>query len=340
MEQIALTLAAKQTVHPIYVGAQARLHLHKWADLSCKTLILTDDGVPSVHVETIAAQCSHPIVMTVAQGEGAKSFSVFSDVCEMLLSHKFGRNDLLISVGGGVIGDLGGFCAASYMRGIRFINIPTTSLSQIDSSIGGKTAINVHGVKNIVGAFYQPELVVVDSDFLDTLPRRHVNNGLVEAVKSGLIADSTLFTLFEQENPYEHLNEIIKRSLHVKQHVVETDPEEKGLRKILNFGHTIGHGVESVYGLSGLLHGEAVAVGMMPMIGNDFLRERVARVFRKIEIDPYKPYDIKQVLEAATRDKKAQGGTVSVIVVDEPGKAVVETISFERLAQIMQEGHQ
>lgn len=340
MEQIALTLAAKQTVHPIYVGAQAHASLHEWADLSCKTLILTDDGVPRAHVEAIASQCSNPVIMTVLQGEGAKSFSVFSDVCEMLLSHKFGRKDLLISVGGGVIGDLGGFCAASYMRGIRFINIPTTSLSQIDSSIGGKTAINVHGVKNIVGAFYQPELVIVDPDFLHTLPRRHLNNGLVEAVKAGLIADSALFDLFEQENPYDHLTEIIKRSLHVKQHVVENDPEEKGLRKILNFGHTIGHGVESVYGLSGLLHGEAVAVGMMPMLGSDSLRERVARVFEKIEIDPYKPYDIDQVLEAATRDKKAQGGTVSVIVVNEPGEAIIESISFDRLAQIMREGHQ
>lgn len=237
--------------------------------------------MPEEHVRTVMEQCANATVMTVQHGEGAKSFPVFEDVCRKLLALKFGRRDLLIAVGGGVVGDLGGFAAACYMRGIRFVNMPTTSLSQIDSSIGGKTAINLDGVKNSIGAFYQPELVVADPDVLSTLPRRHLNNGLVEAVKAGLIGDAALFSLFEETDVYSRIDEIIYRSLCVKKRVVEQDEKETGLRKTLNFGHTIGHGVESVYGLSGLLHGESVAVGMLPMIGNSALRERVRKDFQK-----------------------------------------------------------
>ena len=234
-----------------------------------------------------------------------------------------------------IIGDLGGFAAACYMRGIRFVNMPTTSLSQIDSSIGGKTAINLDGVKNSIGAFYQPELVVADPDVLSTLPRRHLNNGLVEAVKAGLIGDAALFSLFEETDVYSRIDEIIYRSLCVKKRVVEQDEKETGLRKTLNFGHTIGHGVESVYGLSGLLHGESVAVGMLPMIGNSALRERVRKVFKKIEVNPDMPYDPDAVYEAVTRDKKTHGDAISIICVDEPGKAEIREVKTASLYALL-----
>ncbi len=318
--------------YSVFLGRGDFSGLSRFTDLNGKMLILTDDGVPVRHVKTVYEQCAGAEVMTVGKGEGAKSFPVFEDVCRKLLSCKFGRRDLLIAVGGGVIGDLGGFAASCYMRGIRFINMPTTSLSQIDSSIGGKTAINLDGVKNSIGTFYQPELVVADPEVLSTLPRRHLNNGLVEAVKAGLIGDAGLFSLFEEtDDVYSRLDEIIYRSLCVKKRVVEQDEKEAGLRKILNFGHTIGHGVESVYGLSGLLHGEAVAVGMLPMIGDEGLRRRVRAVLQKIGVNPDMPYDADAVYEAITRDKKTHGAFISTIRVDCPGKAricEVETASL------------
>lgn len=330
-----LQLDLKPKGYSVFLDRGDFSHLSCFTDLNGKILILTDDGVPEEHVRTVMEQCANAAVMTVQHGEGAKSFPVFEDVCRKLLALKFGRRDLLIAVGGGVIGDLGGFAAACYMRGIRFVNMPTTSLSQIDSSIGGKTAINLDGVKNSIGAFYQPELVVADPDVLSTLPRRHLNNGLVEAVKAGLIGDAALFALFEETDVYSRIDEIIYRSLCVKKRVVEQDEKETGLRKTLNFGHTIGHGVESVYGLSGLLHGESVAVGMLPMIGSGALRERVRAVFKKIEVNPDMPYDPDAVYEAVTRDKKTHGDSISIICVDEPGKAEIREVKTASLYALL-----
>lgn len=165
---------------------------------------------------------------------------------------------------GGVVGDLAGFAAAQLYAGRYVHQRPTTTLSQIDSSIGGKTAINLAGTKNTVGAFYQPSLVVADPDTLKSLPERHFINGLAEAVKAGLIADEGLFELFETEDAHEKIEEIVYRSLVMKKNVVERDEREAGLRATLNFGHTLGHAIESANHLGGLYHGECVALGMLP----------------------------------------------------------------------------
>ena len=234
-------------------------------NLDRKVFILTDDGVPAQYAETVAGQCREPHIHTVAHGEGSKSFAVLEELLTQMLELGFTRGDCVCSVGGGVVGDLGGFTAACYMRGIDFYNIPTTILSQVDSSIGGKTAVNLGGVKNIVGAFWQPRKVLIDPDTLDTLSDRQKSSGLAEAVKAGLIADPVLFAMFEDYAaggaPLD-LEKVIAASLMVKKNVVEQDERESGVRKILNFGHTIGHGIESV---TGLLHGECVAMGMIPM---------------------------------------------------------------------------
>lgn len=213
--------------------------------------ILTDSGVPEQYAKTVLAQCPNGMVYTVPQGEASKSLKVYGQVLQAMLEFNMTRKDLLVAVGGGVVGDLGGFCAASYMRGIDFVNCPTTTLSQIDSSIGGKTAIDLGETKNIVGAFWQPKVVLVDFDALATLPRRHFVNGLAEAIKAGLIADPELFALFECEHPEENIERIIYRSLRVKKNVVENDEHEQGQRACLNFGHTIGHGIEAVKGVRG-----------------------------------------------------------------------------------------
>lgn len=303
---------------------------------SRKVLIVTDAGVPRASVEEIRAQLPGSEIFTAPQGESAKSFPVLTSICTRLLELRFTRRDLILAFGGGVVGDLAGFAAACYMRGIDFVNIPTTTLSQIDSSIGGKTAINLAGVKNCIGAFHQPRLVLVDTAQLRTLPPRHFRNGLVEAVKAGLIGDPALFELFEREDWESHIEEIIRRSLEVKRRVVEADETEQGLRRILNFGHTIGHGIESIYGLEGgkpdgLLHGEAVARGILPMIEEPALRDRTRRVLEKLQQDCTWDYDKQRVFDVITCDKKSNGSTISIVKVPSLGEARIEEIPMEAI---------
>lgn len=351
-----LRMDLDENSYDVIVERGALAQLSRFTDLSRKALIVTDDGVPAEYVRMVAQQYPSSTIVTVGHGEGAKSFPVFQALCEKLLEKKFSRKDVVVAVGGGVIGDLAGFAASAYMRGIGFINIPTTSLSQIDSSIGGKVAINHNGVKNCIGAFHQPELVVVDSNTLATLPTRHRHNGLVEAVKAGLLGDSGLFELFETPNPDDHLEEIILRSLAVKQVVVEKDEKEQGLRKFLNLGHTIGHGLEGVYGLEdsmaavkdtvcgnnelqggvctaepALLHGEAVAIGILPMLDSPELRERTEAIFQKLGIATKMNYDPDAVYEVMTMDKKGSGKNITIVRVREPGEAYLMDIPMEQL---------
>ena len=235
-----------------------------------------------------------------------------------MLNHGFSRKDCVVAVGGGVVGDLSGFAASAYMRGIDFYNIPTTLLSQIDSSIGGKTAINFGGVKNIVGAFYQPKKVIIDPDLLKSLPPRQISNGLAEAVKMALTSDPELFDIFEKGNIEDQIDEIIIRSLNVKKNVVEQDEKEAGLRKILNFGHTVGHGIEACSGDELLYHGECVALGMLPMC-SDSIRERVLTVLNKCNLWRTPEYDWDKIADAAFHDKKADGDSVTVTMVETIG---------------------
>ena len=257
-----------------------------------------------------------------------------------MLAFGMDRKDLLVSVGGGVVGDLGGFCAASYMRGIDFVNCPTTVLSQVDSSIGGKTAIDLGETKNIVGAFWQPKVVLVDFDTLKTLPRRQVVNGLAEALKTGIIGDPQLFALFECEHPEDNIEQIVYRSLKFKKKIVEQDEREGSVRACLNFGHTIGHGIEAVKGIkgrrtTGLFHGECVALGMLPMIESKALQKRVRGVYRRLGLPTRTAYDKEKVLAEMLHDKKAQGGQITIIKVPGLGCWRAETIPVEGLRPLL-----
>ncbi len=210
--------------------------------LNRKVMIITDEGVPRAYAETIAKQCKEAYIKVVPCGEGSKSLQTAEEILTEMLNQQFSRKDCVVAVGGGVVGDLGGFVASLYMRGVDFYNVPTTVLAQVDSSIGGKTAVNLAGIKNIIGAFYQPKAVLIDPDTLDSLPERQIVNGLMEAIKMGATSDKELFNLFLYKDWKKHLDLIIEKDLLVKKYVVEQDEKESHLRKILNFGHTIGHG--------------------------------------------------------------------------------------------------
>ena len=287
-------------------------------DLARRVLVVTDTGVPAAYAEAVLGASKEGHFCTVEQGEGSKSFEGLSMILSAMLEGGFSRKDCVVAVGGGVVGDLAGFAASMYMRGIDFYNIPTTLLSQIDSSIGGKTAVNFGGVKNIVGAFYQPKRVLIDPDLLKSLPKRQISNGLAEAIKVALTSDGELFRIFEEESIEEKIDEIILRSLEVKRSVVEKDEKESGLRRVLNFGHTVGHGIESSEGMSALYHGECVALGMLPMCGEG-IRPRVLAVLKKCGLYRALSYDWDKIGRAAFHDKKADGGRVTVVRVDEVG---------------------
>ena len=305
-------------------------HANRHLNLNRRVLVVTDSGVPAEYARAVAAQCKEGVICTVEQGEGSKSIEGFATLLQAMLDHGFSRKDCVVAVGGGVVGDLAGFAASAYMRGIDFYNIPTTLLSQIDSSIGGKTAVNFGGVKNIVGAFYQPKKVLIDPNLLNTLPPRQIANGLAEAVKMALTSDRELFALFERASIADNLDEIILRSLNVKKHVVEQDEKEAGLRKVLNFGHTIGHGIESC---GGLYHGECVALGVLPMCGEP-IRSRVIDVLKKCHLYRTMEYDWDAIAAAMFHDKKADGDTVTVVSVNEIGDFEMKTIPCEEVIEM------
>lgn len=294
-------------------------------DVNRRVLVVTDSGVPAEYARKLAKMCKEPILCTVEAGEASKSLAVFDRILQKMLDNDFSRKDCVAAVGGGMVGDLSGFVASVYMRGIDFYNIPTTLLSQIDSSIGGKTALNFGGVKNVAGTFYQPKKVLIDPGLLKTLPSRQISNGLAEAVKMALTSDKDLFDILENKHLESNLDEIIIRSLNVKKNVVEQDEKERGLRKILNFGHTIGHGIESSEHPSGLYHGECVALGMIPMCG-ETIRTRVIDVLKKCGLYNMIDFDWDTIAKAAFHDKKADGGIVTVTTVQEIGNCELKTM--------------
>ena len=305
----------------------------KLLKLDRKVMIITDEGVPACYAEKIAEQCKEPFVKIVPCGEGSKSLQTAEEILTEMLKYQFSRKDCVVSVGGGVVGDLGGFVASLYMRGIDFYNIPTTVLSQVDSSIGGKTAVNLAGIKNIIGAFYQPKAVLIDPDTLQTLPERQIVNGLVEAIKMGATNDSSLFKLFLEEDWKEHLDAIIEKALMVKKYVVEQDEKESHLRKILNYGHTIGHGFESA-AHGRYLHGECVALGMLYM-SSDEVKTQLLQIYAKLgfKVPAISEFDLDEVKEAITHDKKASNQNCSVVFVSEIGNGQIDEWTMEHLLQ-------
>lgn len=331
-----ITVKSKAQNYDIVLERGALKKAGQLLNLNRKVLVLTDDGVPKIYADSIVGMSKEAIKVTVPFGEKSKSLDSFSNILSIMTENSFTRTDCLVAVGGGVIGDLGGFVASSYMRGIDFYNIPTTVLSQVDSSIGGKTAINFGGYKNIVGAFYPPKKVIIDTEVLCTLPKRQISNGLFEALKMSLTNDKKLFELFEKEDVFEKLDEIIVASLKIKKSVVEADEKEAGIRKVLNFGHTVAHAIESNCNLSGYYHGEAVALGMLPMCSNE-IRGRLSAVLNKIGM-PYKAeVDYDNLFEAIAHDKKMSGDKITVVFVEEIGSYKFEEMTLETLRKRLEE---
>lgn len=287
----------------------------KQLDLTRKVLVVTDSGVPRTCVQTILSQCKEPTLVTIPEGEANKTLTTYETLLKVCLAADLTRGDCVLALGGGMIGDLAGFVAATYLRGIDFYNIPTTLLAMTDSSIGGKTGLNLEGYKNQVGAFYQPTKILIDPDLLATLDDRRIACGYAEILKMALTLDADLF--YRMEDGTAPIEELIRRSIENKASVVGRDEREEDLRRVLNFGHTLGHAIESA-SEGALLHGECVALGMIPMC-SEKLQKRILPLFERYGLPTRYEGDPAPVIEAVVRDKKRRGDTITVVFVKEPG---------------------
>lgn len=311
----------------IYLERGAIKRAKEFFNLERNVLIVTDDGVPQEYAQTVASQCRNAATVVFPQGEVSKNFDTYKSILSALVEGDFTRTDCVVAVGGGVAGDMAGFAAATFMRGIDFYNIPTTVLSQVDSSVGGKTAIDFDGYKNIVGAFHQPKGVIIDPDTLKTLPDRQISNGLAESVKMALTHDGELFDMFESDS--FNIDTVIERSIKIKRAVVEADEKESGLRKVLNFGHTVGHAIES--NTPSLYHGECVALGMLPMCSNA-VRERLMLVLEKLNLPTVTDCDTKKIVDTMSHDKKMAGDMISVVRVESVGTFNIVKLEFTKFS--------
>lgn len=304
-----------------------------------KIFILTDENVNRYYGEKVSRKlrdAGYEVdIFVLPAGEETKNFCTLPKVYNSLLDSNLTRSDLMIALGGGVIGDLAGFVASTYLRGIDFIQIPTSLLAQVDSSVGGKVAVDLEKGKNLVGSFYHPKKVIIDPKVLETLDRRFLIDGMAEVIKYGCIKDKTLFNKLNDMKNYEELINNIDSVIHsccdIKRIVVENDEKDTGERMLLNFGHTIGHAVEQYYNYSKYTHGEAVAIGMYNITA---LSERLeltekgsANKIKDILIKYELPYildiNIEDILDTMNLDKKKLGKILNVIILKEIGKSEI-----------------
>lgn len=308
-----------------------------------RVCIVTDTGVPAAYTEAMARQCECPVVYRFEAGESHKTMDTLTDLLAFLLQNGFDRRDAIVAVGGGVVSDLAGFAAAIYMRGIDFYNVPTTLLAMVDASVGGKTAVDFEGYKNMIGAFWQPRAVLIDTKTLDTLPSRRISDGLAEVIKMAATSDAALFETLEKVDllPAEGeplpraIDDIIARALAIKIAVVESDERERGVRRVLNFGHTLGHAIESLKG-GEYYHGECVALGMIPMCAPE-VRDRLIPLLAKCGL-PTSLCDTperERLLCAISHDKKAQGGEICTVTVPRLGEYQLQMKAADTLADAL-----
>lgn len=321
-----------------------------------KVCIVTDSNVEALYaagVKDVLTPCVKSCeIFTFPAGEENKTLQTVQSLYAFLIEHKFDRKDMLAALGGGVVGDLTGFTAATYLRGVDFIQIPTTLLAQVDSGIGGKTGVDFDAYKNMVGAFYMPKLVYMNLDTLQTLDARQFYSGFAEVMKHGLIKDSkyyewlisNMYEICDREP--ETLLSLVKRSCEIKRSVVEKDPSEQGERALLNFGHTIGHAIEKASGFT-MLHGECVALGCVAAAFISWKKERITMEEYYEIRDMFVPFnlpisadnlDIAQIIELTKSDKKMRNGRIRFVLLDKIGKAVLDdTVTEEEMAAAIEE---
>ena len=343
--------------YPILIGAGLLSAPSTWADLpkGSSALIVTNTTVAPLYAGAVQAALAPHFaqvhVLALPDGEAHKGWEVLNQIFDLLLAQACDRRTVLVALGGGVVGDMTGFAAACYMRGVPFVQVPTTLLAQVDSSVGGKTAINHPLGKNMIGAFYQPERVICDLHTLQSLPGRELSAGLAEVIKYGPIADMAFLDWIEA-----HLGDLlardpaalawaVQRSCQIKADVVGQDEREGGLRAILNFGHTFGHAIEAGLGFGEWLHGEAVGCGMvmaanlserLGLVDAAFV-QRLTRVIDRAGLPTVGPaLGVDTYMHHMRVDKKAQAGDIRFVLINGPGHAVVRGAPDALVADVLE----
>ena len=351
MKELKVNLG--QTAYPIYIGQNLLASRELFSEViqSSQVMIVSNTTIAPLYLQQLMQTLSdfNPHAYLIPDGESFKNLEILNDIVTQLLENRFGRNSYLVALGGGVVGDITGFAAACYQRGVNYIQVPTTLLAQVDSSVGGKTAVNHELGKNMIGAFHQPVAVFSDSEVLKTLPDRELKAGLAEVIKYGLIRDSVFFVWLEQnmeqllDRDADCLQYAIERSCLNKAEVVAEDERESGVRALLNFGHTFGHAVETGMHYKGWLHGEAVGLGMLMAadlswrsgwISKEKL-QRVQRILEKTGLPLTLPDELvtKNMRKFMSVDKKAREGKLFLILLKDIGVAHVTSEFDEKLLQ-------
>lgn len=315
----------------------------------CRVMIVTDRNVAPLYLSAVTNSLANAgfsvSSFIVAAGEESKSVSTFGALLEAFCEAKMTRTDLAVALGGGVIGDLTGFAAGCYLRGIRFVQMPTTLLAAVDASVGGKTAVNLEHGKNLAGLFHQPIGVYCDTDTLQTLPEKQLADGSAEAIKHGILDDPALFAIYESGNPEESYEEIIVRSVVYKSKIVMEDPNEKGVRKLLNLGHTPAHAIERLSDFE-ISHGHAVAIGTAMMTRaslkynlidkND--SARILRTLSRSNLPTVCPFHAHEMAQIASLDKKAAGSEITVVLPRKIGLCEMKKMKLSELETLFSDG--
>ncbi len=312
-----------------------------------KALVVTDDNVDGFYggrmMESLSKAGIEAKKFVFPHGEASKNHSTLLGIYEFMAENGYTRSDFIVALGGGVVGDTAGFAAATYMRGIDFVQVPTTVLSQADSSVGGKTAVDINAGKNLVGAFHQPRLVICDTDTLNTLTPEFFADGMAEVVKHGMIKSAELFDILANKDFKENMVDIMKRNVTIKGRVVENDEREKGERMLLNFGHTLAHALEKYYNYTGLTHGCAVSIGMSTFthiaerrgMCKTGVAEKLDTLLEKCGLPLSDNAPLHELYTLSLRDKKHLAGGMNIVICSDIGQSEIVKMSVDEYAQFL-----
>ena len=340
MKTIEVNASGKYKVHIgsgiLNRAAEITLEVKK----PCEAVIVSDDIVYSIYgkrVRSLYEAAGFSVKSFVfPNGESSKNMETITGLLEFMAEEKLTRTDLLLALGGGVTGDMTGFAAAVYLRGIDYLQIPTTLLAAVDSSVGGKTGVDLAAGKNLAGSFHQPISVICDTEVFKTLPKEIFLDGLCEAVKCGCISDKNLFNMLLEGNIDDRIDEIVAACVNIKRELVEKDEFDTAERQLLNFGHTVAHAVEVLSGYM-ISHGRAVAMGMVIMAHGEE-KQRISELFTKYGVDINCPFSAKELAQKAMSDKKRGGKEITVVLLEEIGRAYLKKIGTDKLEELFGEG--
>lgn len=312
-----------------------------------RVTIISDSNVAALYkwrvINSLSQEGFEVATHVFPAGEESKNLNTIAEMYNTLANFGMTRKDIVVALGGGVTGDMAGFAAATYLRGIDFIQIPTSLLAQVDSSVGGKTGVDIAQGKNLVGAFHQPKAVLIDPDTLDTLPDLYVRDGMAEVIKYGCIKDEAFFEKLEQEDALEHIEDVIEVCVSIKRDVVSRDERETGERMLLNFGHTLGHSIEKLYDFKGISHGMAVAIGMVLIsrageklgITQSGTTDRIIALCEKYGLPTSDKASFAEMADAAHSDKKTAGSEINLVLLKKIGDSFTQKVKLDELEEFI-----